>query len=57
MPDLVYIGMDRAGLDEARRDVERHAAKIAASIRATKRPDLESAVVEAMTCPQEWPTK
>lgn len=34
MQDLVYIGIDRAGLEEARRDVERHAAKVAAEVYA-----------------------
>lgn len=52
MQDLVYIGIDRAGLEEARRDVERHAAKVAAELKA----DPE-AVRIAFTCDDMWPMR
>jgi hypothetical protein len=63
--ELVYLGFDRAGLDEARRDVERHAAKVARSLihfegsAEFAAPYYESAarmVYNVIKCPQPWPT-
>lgn len=61
MAELVYLGFDRAGLGEARRDVERHAAQVAAEIFphsvGTKYEEAAvAAVLDAIECKRPWPT-
>jgi hypothetical protein len=59
---LVFLGLDRAGLEEAQADRERHARRVAAAIqndiieRGILPIDLPGAVLKAFSCDRKWPT-
>ncbi len=62
--DLVYLGLPREGLEEARRDVERHAEKITERLYIPDdlvddefREEAIADVLGAISCPDEWPIR
>ncbi len=64
MSDLIFIGIDRAGLEEAQRDRDRHAERLTAELfwkHTGEAPEdfkrqATRAVKKAMQCDREWPT-
>ncbi len=63
MSDLVFIGLSRAGLEEAQRDRDRHAARLAQRLYPLAWAEgdaIQQVVVRevkaAIQCDREWPT-
>ncbi len=63
MAGLVFIGLSRAGLEEAQRDRDHHAARLAERLYPQAWADggpirqlIIREVKAAMSCDREWPT-
>ena len=58
MADLIYLGFDREGLEEARRDQRRHAEKMALEFFGEPvTADEVSWVLGAIECKRPWPIR